>query len=121
LFLIQLKFFILTKDPPNDVGLDSRFVILKFKCNGTTCRAAVCFNDVDVLREQVMMSRQLAEDKQLATSLRWLAKDKKNGFRKVIIHILEATGINHKEWQTKVLFILPKKFGKLYLNVYIPV
>jgi hypothetical protein len=48
---------------------------------------------------QVIMGSQLANDKQLATSLRWLAKDKKNGFRNLIIHILEVTGINDQGCQ----------------------
>jgi hypothetical protein len=33
----------------------------------------------------------------MATSLRWLARDKKNAFRKVIIRFLEQTGINDQE------------------------
>jgi hypothetical protein len=45
------------------------------------------------------MSSQLANDKKLATSLRWLAKDKKNAFRNLIVHILEKTGINDQECQ----------------------
>ena len=44
------------------------------------------------------MSSQLASDKELATSLRWMAKDKKNAFKNLIIRILEKMGINQQEW-----------------------
>jgi len=46
---------------------------------------------------EVVLSSRLEQDKDLITSLRYLANDKKNGFRNMIVKILIKTGVQESE------------------------
>ena len=39
------------------------------------------------------LRRQLAADKDLITSVRWLSMDKKNGFRNLSVNLLKSVGL----------------------------
>ena len=45
---------------------------------------------------KVILASRLSSDPELITSLRYLAADKKNGFRNLIIGVLEVAGIHQK-------------------------
>ena len=66
------------------------------------------------------MSSQLASDKELATSLRWMAKDKKNAFKNLIIRILEKMGINQKEWTASACLLNKGVSEQYYQNFPLP-
>jgi len=42
---------------------------------------------------EILLGRQLAADKDLITSVRWLSKDKKNGFRNLSVKLLKSVGL----------------------------
>ena len=42
---------------------------------------------------EILLRRQLSEDKDLVTSIRWLSMDKKNGFRNLCIKMLVRLGV----------------------------
>ena len=62
---------------------------------------------------EILLRKQLAEDKDLITSIRWLSMDKKNGFRNLCVKMLQSLGVaeageelDPDSLKTKVVFAI---------------
>merc|ERR1711915_391363 len=57
----------------------------------------LCWQIFYWLITEVALKSYLAEDPQLITSLRYLTKDKKNGFRNLCMFLLQKIGVNRED------------------------
>ena len=72
---------------------------------------------------KISLRRQLAADKDLITSVRWLSMDKKNGFRNLSVKLLKSIGLmkpgedlDPESVKTKIVFAVCQLVNFIFLN-----